>query len=227
MSASPERSLPRREGLLLAADAFVITAAFDVLLTVIVLGAVRLFRMPTSEGGVTEVLGSLAVFVPIIVGPLFVWRARGNRLGWGVAAAMVAGAIVGMAVTVPAMGGLGFLIQKVAGAGPDQPPALGVVALAFGVLPVIEAVRDLRAEPPARAGYDWLRIAAFALVVVLGGVVFPIVGAAMGDEAGEAGVFALLFGVAGAFAVTGANLLARLRKGPRPAEPTEQSAAAG
>lgn len=225
MSDGTER-IRRSEHALLAADAWIFTAAISITLTAAIeLGLLAIFGSgPAVDQRMSPLVGQTLTFVAaglaVFGGAFVAWRLHGRSLDWPVAGSMLGGAVVGTALALPAFVfvwmGLSSIGRIVNPGRFENGPWFEVglivvlVALVVGWM-VFDAVRDIAREK-RHALLDWLRIGAAALVIALAGVILPWVGAAQGSELGEAGLFMLPFAVAGGLAAVGADLLDTWRR---------------
>ena len=215
--------------LMLAADGFVLGAgAFITITALLTLPFESLLGTDTTLV-VAQVISAVAFTVMFVAGPVFVWWLHRRRFSVPIVLGMLAGTFVGSFVTGAVFATVAPVLHTLVGGGPEDPPYVvfglfGVVAVLFALLPVIEAVRDLRIKPPADKRLDWFRLAAFAAFVLLAGVVFPLVGSGTQSEAGEAGIFAVLFGAGTAFAMAGGNIVYRRRRPTAVAEAPAETA---
>jgi hypothetical protein len=214
---------PSGHRLLLAADAFLFSGALDLSSTGIFVGVLALARVDVTRFGESmgPVLGSVLSLITsgvlVLGGALVAWRMSGRRLGWGTVGGMLLGVVVGVPVAMALFVLGASLLSQLSRSVPmlggrNGPPwltlgVLALVALAFMAVPIVDAARDLARGRRAHVALDWTRLAALSVIVVLGGLLLPAVGAAQNNEIGEAGAFMVPFGGAGALAVTGAELL--------------------
>jgi len=201
--------------LLLAADAFLFAAAFSIT------GSVALIVINQLTGALDQdtteaTLGALAIqggslllsLLAVGGGAVLAWRLHGRQLTSPVAVFMVFGILIGTPVAFGLFGGLAVLMSLIPLG--DGPPwiAIGVLAaavMALLAMPMVDAVRDARG-PKAHARLDMLRWIALAVIIAIGVVALPLVGAIQGSEMGEAGIFMVPFSLAGAMAVLGGDL---------------------
>lgn len=214
------RTILTRERLELVGDALVVTAAGFAA----VLGLSTMLVAPAGEPrpGMewATSIASLATLATAVALPILVWLLHGRRLSWQA----VLGGVVGAASAGPvfmAVAALSWVVGVLVSPFSDSEYAgpvamLVIVAVAFAAVAlwrVVDAIRDLRSGTPQRRGLDLLRIAsAVALVAFTAGSAWWVT-ENPGDESGEAPIFMMLFGLAGAMAVAGAEVLSSLASG--------------
>lgn len=219
MDASSQKASGRGR-LKLAADGFLFSAAVDIAITAVLLGVVfAAFGDPASIGEGPLAVALQLISMPLMVlavlgGAILTWRLHGRGMSILTAVWMLAGVIVGMVVAMPVFVGGAMLMSRLPFRSGDGPPwvAIGVLAAlvaAFIAVPLFDAVRDLSTHKE-HVRLDWMRIAALAVVILLAVVALPLIGAAQGSELGEAGIFMVPFAAAGAFAVTGADIIEKM-----------------
>jgi hypothetical protein len=85
---------------------------------------------------------------------------------------------------------------------------LGEKVREVGTTPaIVDGIRDLTKTRRQHVSLDWVRLAAVAVIVLLGVVFLPYVSFTTGSEIGEAGAFMVPFAAGAAVAVLGADLL--------------------
>lgn len=208
---SSEGGPTKESRLVLGGDGFLLAAALDMVI-ISVFAALMSAALPGDAPLWLQGGSGIMTIVLALAGPVLVWWLHGRRFDIVAVIGMIVGAGVGGAIAAAIFIGFGML-PRLFGVSSDQPPwggiaALAVVALALAVVSLVEAIRDLGRTPPRRRGLDWLRIAAFVALAGTVGV-FTYLGVVQHSEAAEAGIFATLFGLASAFAVMGADLLAK------------------
>lgn len=225
------RTIVTRERRQLVGDALVVTAAGFA----VVIGVSTILVAPTGEPrpGMewATSIATLLTMATAVALPILVWLLHGRRLSWqavlgGVVGAATAGPVF-MAVAALSMV-LGVLISPFSDSEFAGPLAmLVIVAIAFAAVALwrlVDAIRDLRSGTPEHRGLDLVRIASMvALVVVTAGTAWWVT-EHPGDESGEALIYMMLFGLSGAMAVAGAEVLSSLAAaGPKGAPPVATS----
>lgn len=228
------RAVLTRERLEMVGDALVITAGGFA----VVIGLTALLVAPTGEPRpgmqwATSMASFLAMATAVAL-PILVWRMHGRRLTWqavlgGIVGAASAGPVF-MAVAALSMG-LGLLFSPFTDSEFAGPIAmLVIVSIAFAAVAVwrlVGAIRDLGSSPPRSRGLDILRIISVVVLVAVTLGVGWWVSAHPGDESGEAPIFMMLIGLAGALAVAGAEVLSSLASGGRASTPPVPAGGSG
>jgi hypothetical protein len=221
------RTILTRERLELVGDALVVTAGGFA----VVVGLSTILVAPTGEprAGMqwATAIASLVAMATAIALPIFVWLLHGRRLSWqavlgGVVGAASAGPVLMAVAALSTV--LGVLISPFSDSEYAGPAAMLVIlALAFAAVALwrlVDAIRDLRSGSPEHRGLDLLRIAAVVALVGITSVTAWWVTGHPGDEGGEAPIYMMLFGLSGAMAVAGAEVLSSLASGgPRRTPP--------
>lgn len=201
--------------LLLAADAFLFAAAFSILGSVVLIvvneltGALNQDVTEATFSALAIQGGSLLLSLAAVGGgAVLAWRLHGRALTAPVVVFMVFGILIGTPAAFALFGGLAFLMSRIPMG--DGPPwiAIGVLAAAVIALlaaPMVDAIKDARG-PRVHPRLDILRWMALAVVVAVGVIALPLLGAIQGSEMGEAGLFMVPFSLAGALAVLGGDL---------------------
>jgi hypothetical protein len=157
-----------------------------------------------------DAFGGLATFLPPLVGAIGAWLLHGHKPSWAMLGGWVGGivafgAVMALLVTVASSTAApreAFPVWLIAVAA-----IVALVCLGFVALVAFDAVRDLRAKPQAHRTLDTLRLVSSVLLIVLIVVVaFVMVGNPM-SEAGEALIFAVMFGIAGGAMALGADVV--------------------
>ena len=215
-----QMTVSRREHAELALDACLITAGLFALAASIAFGIVAVFvgvAAPTWLLAVAQVTGSLLMLAIGILGPYAAWRLHGRHftavailgalVGAGVAGLVTAGAAL---LSIP----LAWLVSPISTsefAGPIV--LLGITATAFLVGMVwllVDAARDSRPTRRTHERLDGARLLSALAVVALAVVSTWLTVASPAGEAGEAIIFALVFGISGGAMVVGADVLTAL-----------------
>lgn len=211
---SDDRRSPR---ILLAADAFLLAGTLDLLLTaafalVIALADVNMENAASSLGAVWGSVISVSASVVLLTGgAVAAWLLHRRTFDLASTLSLLAGAVGGLAVSMSLLVS-GARLFRMLRLGPRQgPPWAGIIFLAlltvaFLAIPLIDAVRDLRARR-RHVLLDWLRLVGLAVLAALALVVLPWLGAAQGSEMGEAAVFMVPFAAAAAIGVALADFV--------------------
>ena len=203
-------------------DALLLTTAAFALLALPGLVAVQLGWIQVDESGPVGVLSmvlagfaNFGMFAAAVAGPLSAWLLHGRRVRWLTVPAAIVGVVVGGAVVLMFFVLAGVLDTGLAASGAGESTGgiallalAGLVFLAITLALDIGALRDLRAVAAKHRRLDIARFVATGVVVVCMTAIAVI---AVGEpNVGEAGVFGLAAGVAGAVLVAVADLVTTL-----------------
>jgi hypothetical protein len=212
---STEASLTKRGLALLIGDGYMFTAAAFAVALGLVVG---LFALMGSPGSSTffALTNAVVMFAGGVFGIVVTWLLHDHRITWVAVAGGIAGSAA-ISVVIPLVAATSFLIGLPLGlfttwefAGPVALLVIlcaGSVALIAWLL--VDATRDLARSRREHVRLDLARIAAGAVLVILAAVT-AIETARLGGETGEAVIFAMAAGAAGALAMAGAAVATRL-----------------
>lgn len=225
-----------RERVALIGDALLMTAAAYS----VIIGFSGLLVAPTGtpEPGMewATALSSILSMAVVVIVPVLVWLMHGRRLSGmavlgGLVGALSAGFVFMGIVALSAV--LGLLVSPFTDSEFAGPIAmLVVVSAAFVVLViwlVAWAIQDLAHDRRVHVRIDVARLVSTAILVAFSAGVALWIADNPGDESGEAMIFAMFAGLAGALAVFGAEVLTSLssRGKARKNEPALPSGGAG
>lgn len=159
-----------------------------------------------------QALNLITIVAPIAGGVAAAWWATGREVDrWSVLGG-VAAIAVGLPLGIGVVTALVMLMRPLGGLLPGSPMQTlfgfgALVAIALFVPVVVRAVRDLLPGRRSHPGLDVIRLVCVAVVLALALVVAPAIAAVFNPEIAEAGAFALMFALAGAFGTAGADAM--------------------